>query len=302
MPGFEIVTEESRGYDEHGHRTSSVRGFIKLDESVEPLLKKLRGAPLSFFICVSAHEPSVCKNGKAPYTRSDVERITGFSERAVQYAAQMLVSLNFVVVCGTTESGEKMYRPSGEYAWFGDRGAKVAPPGESAKGAKTVPPGVQKTTSRGAKNDATRGRSRSRGVQKTTHDDDVYTNPETLENKHHHNMASVREILQGGGFRGRRLDEMAGLVTEEEARACVDWIAQALQVPDQFRAPFGYVYALAKAHSIATLPAIKGKQRKEWWDPEMDKFVHGRPEHTQYCREHPDEVDCECGTLTFEGE
>ena len=36
-------------------------------------------------------------------------------------------------------------------------------------------------------------------------------------------------------------------------------------------------------------------KKKTWYGEEYAKFVHGSPEHAQYCREHPDEVDCECG-------
>lgn len=299
MSGLEIVTEHSRGFDEHGHRTQSVRGFVKLDESVEPLLYRLRGAPLSFFICIAAHEPSVCQNGKAPYTRSDVERITGFSERAVQYAAQMLVSLNFAVVCGTTARGEKMYRPSGEYAWFGnERGAKVAP--QEEKGAKVAPrkastPGVQKPTGRGAKTDIPKPSSRSRGVQKPSHDDDVNSRPSQSSGKHHHNMAGVRQILQAGGFRGQRRDELARILTEDEAHKAAEWVVAAKNHPGQYPKPYGYVYALAISGSIADLPEISKTESISWCGPEYAKFVHGRPEHAQYCREHPDLVDCDCG-------
>lgn len=93
------------------------------------------------------------------------------------------------------------------------------------------------------------------------HDDDVnFHDLETSEIEHHHDLAGVREILQGGGFRGKRLEEIAGLVTEAEARSCVDWIAQAKRVPGRYREPYGYVYTLAKAHSIAALPAIEAPE------------------------------------------
>ena len=134
---LEIVQERAVGFDAHGKRTHTLRSYIKLDESAETLLGELSGVYLTFFLCVSLHEIAVCSRGAMPYTRADVCRVTRrrdgkatISERAAIYAAKWLVENGFIYECGTRANGEKMYRPCGTSAWFGDyhaRGANIAP-------------------------------------------------------------------------------------------------------------------------------------------------------------------------------
>lgn len=302
MPGFEIVQERVTSYDEHGHRTDSERYYIKMDESAEALLGELRGARLSFFYCVSLHEVAVRRRHARPYTISDVANVTNFSERALVYAAPFLLEHDFLVVSGTTGKGEKMYRPSGTYAWFGDdRGAIFAPrlPGLQ----KPVDPGAM-IDDRGAKTDA-RGRKKTRrGVQKRAHhDDDVIQHELHSENENIiiHDRDAARELFAAAGFQGPWLEDVARVAAPlDRARVWAEWTARAKAVPDRYPHPYGYVHKVYCADPDAVPPAIAESTPAEQpplsrYDPQYAKFIHGTSEHAEYCRQHPDAFDCDCG-------
>jgi hypothetical protein len=220
---FQIFQEKSVGYDEEGHRSFSSTYYIKLDESAQGMLGKLKGARLSFFTCISLHEIAVLQRDEPPYTIAYIRDVTGYSERALQYAAPWLLAHGFAVVCGTTARGEKMYRPTDTYAWFGERGAKIAlVPSNSKRGAKIA------LAPRGAKSapPALQGcKKRQNGVQKT---DTVVRRRDKLNSSDlplSSSSVTAVQILTEAGLITADRDFANAVITEEHARAIADWIA-----------------------------------------------------------------------------
>lgn len=239
---LEIVQEKIVGYDARGKRDHTTRAYIKLDESAEALLGELQGVYLLFFLCISLHEISVCARGAMPYTRADVCRVTcrrdgkaNISERAAHYAAKWLAENGFIYECGTRSNGEKMYRPCGTYAWFGDdrdRGAKFAPlPDTSAQndatGVQPVAPLGCKTAHSGVQPDAPLGGEE--GTCTTFDNVPPAPPPERARRKNAspRDDAQVRAILRACGMYGKRADALAARVEVELARRWERWCCYA---------------------------------------------------------------------------
>jgi hypothetical protein len=249
---LEIVQERAVGFDAHGKRTHTLRSYIKLDESAETLLGELSGVYLTFFLCVSLHEIAVCSRGAMPYTRADVCRVTRrrdgkatISERAAIYATKWLVENGFIYECGTRTNGEKMYRPCGTYAWFGDdhtRGANFAPPEAGVQPVAPLPDsGVHPTAPLGCKrmqigvqNDASPGGGRdtldcldqdppapseaaTRSKRKTT------TSAQAPRSTSAAEVERVRAVLGLCGMYGPRANALARQVDLERAQRWERW-------------------------------------------------------------------------------
>lgn len=245
---FQIFQEKSVGYDEEGRHSFSSTYYIKLDESAEVMLGKLKGARLSFFTCISLHEIAVLQRDEPPYSIDDISRVTRYSVRALKYAAPWLLEKGFAVVCGTTLRGEKMYRPTDTYAWFGERYAhlprgvsedrnrdpgnhyaKIAyPPRGGAEGKiahQAADDPHAKNDRRYAKSSTPPGKKQQNGVQKT---DTVVRNrlrSDSSEEQLSSSPESAFRILIGAGLVTADRDFAQDGITEEHARAIADWIA-----------------------------------------------------------------------------
>jgi len=242
---IEIVQERAVGFDAHGKRTHTIRSYIKLDESAEAMLGELSGVYLTFFLCVSLHEISVCSRGAMPYTRADVCRVTRrrdgkatISERAAIYAAKWLVENGFIYECGTRANGEKMYRPCGTYAWFGDdhaRGANFAPLPDTGvqpvapltdEGVQPIAPQGCKMMQSGVQNGAPqRGGGDIYIISSSEKDTPVPPNeaPREKQTRVPEEVARVRAVLGLCGMYGPRANALARQVDLERAQRWERW-------------------------------------------------------------------------------
>lgn len=234
--GFQVVQEKSIAYDEHGYASESRTGYIKVDESALEFLRQLKGAPLSFFMCVSLHESSSDKREFAPYTLRDIAQITKFSVRALQYAEQLLIP-RFVEVVGYNERGEKLFRPNHAMAWFGadiGGGAKIAPRPTRASGATDCTPSAKNITDRCKKSQSPVQKVASEIVVEEVQSSDLEVKNTT------YSVSCVREILEHAGFYGKDLDTLAGKVAPERAERWALWIRWAKEFrADKFQSPAG---------------------------------------------------------------
>lgn len=260
MPNpFQIIQEKTVSFDQHGKRAQASQTYIKLSAQAEDLLQELRGARLEFFFAISLHEIAVCEHGALPYTRADVcTRLTNkrtgkaLSMRAAIYASQWLVDNNFIYECGARANGEKMYRPCGTYAWFGDdRSAKSADL-EQAGYAKSADP----VASGSAKIDRRVCKKAQNGLQKSTGQQEEEEVPNLNVNK----VPALplpekrtRGILSRAGFYGRDLNTLARTVTPELAERWTRWIAYARANLD-LKSPVGIAFHRLKIDATAEPP------------------------------------------------
>jgi len=266
MAGFNIIQERSVTFDKWGKRIESVNGYVKIDENAEEFLSRLKGAPLSFFMHVCLHEPSVCLGKSSPYTRRDIVRLTRYSERALQYAERILIP-DFLVVCGTTERGEKMFRPNGTLAWFGNddgRGAKTAPPTPSDRGAMDC----TLDASRGATSFAGGAKTRVAGCKNTRSPRVVEVEEVESKSKEEKTTSTprpgAREILKAAGMFGSDLDLLGREVEPERAKRWARWIEWAkLFRADKFSSPPGIArYHLLKDRQAEPPAAMEQIERE----------------------------------------
>jgi hypothetical protein len=102
-----------------------------------------------------------------------------------------------------------------------------------------------------------------------------------------------RAIFADAHVEGRSLVQLARTVEADLARQWTDRLADA---PASFTDPVGYMIRhLLEDPTEAPPYAWQRPKKPSLFDADFARFVHGRPEHTQYCREHPELVDCECG-------
>lgn len=291
MSDASVVRQTRVGYSKQGQDVLSDEAFMQFQISFmkDGALRALRGAPLSAFVAVGLHEAEVLLGIAEPFTLQDIMDVANYSKPVMVRALDYLVDTRFVEeLPGRGARNEKQYRIAA-YMWFGAGRPRVT------SRAKSPDPESK---------DSLLSPRKSKKFTDSPHDDDIINNSK-LEDKNIiiHDWQKAKEIFAAVGFQGPWLEDVARVPAPvERAQVWADWITRAKEAPEQYRSPFGYVHKVYCADPMAEPPAIKGKQRKTWWDPEMDKFIHGNPEHTKYCREHPDEVDCDCGTLTFEDE
>jgi hypothetical protein len=140
----------------------------------------------------------------------------------------------------------------------------------------------------------TRARARARVVVVNNINSSSLVKHEFKQQQQQHFEAS-RAIFAAAHVTGHPLTLLARTVDADLARA---WTERLEDAPASFTNPVGYlVKHLLDDPTEAPPEAWAKKKAKGLFDAEFAKYVHGRPEHTQYCREHPEEVDCRCGVL-----
>lgn len=251
MP-IEIVRKQTIRYGEHGEESSSDHLYVNLSGAIEPLLQKLKGCPLSFILAIGLHESKVILKGEEPLSISAISEATGYSRRAVIYAADLLTSLNYVTEI-RGKYGQRLFRPAG-IVWFGGkRHAKIAHPDEQAP-ICAAPEGYAKSDATYAKNDA-------KGMQEGMQSPDVVVVKNVLEKqasgntkKQQQQQAEAKQILRECGVVGKVLGSLSEKVSPETAKAWCAWLDNP---PSYLRNPVGVMISTLKADSEALPP--KGK-------------------------------------------
>lgn len=252
---FEIHQDNAIEYDESGRRAFSTTYYIKLDESAEVMLKKLKGARLSFFTCISLHEIAVLQRDEPPYSIVDISRVTDYSIRALKDAAAWLIAHEFAVVSGTTLHGEKLYRPTDTYAWFGQRReppaddsyAKTAQLAQDTSRAKKVPR-YAKTAKEVCKN-------QQEGMQKPDTVVRRRLTPNSSGEITPSSPEALERLMTAGLFTADRDFGNAG-ITLDQARAIADWIAH----------PTGYNEKIKDPASFARKCLLRNHEWLRFWD------------------------------------
>lgn len=245
---FEIHQDNAIGYDESGRRAISSTYYIKLDESAEVMLKKLKGARLSFFTCISLHEIAVLQRDEPPYSIVDISRVTDYSIRALKDAAAWLIAHEFAVVHGTTLHGEKLYRPTDTYAWFGQR---REPPADDSY-AKTAQ--LAQDTSRAkkgkryAKTDKEVCRNQQVGVQKPDTVVRRRFSPDHVEDPSPSTSTEALTILMAAGIITADRDFAQAGITLEHAHAIAQWIGHPTGHNKRIKDPASYARTCLRAN------------------------------------------------------
>ncbi|MGE5262731.1 MAG: hypothetical protein ACM3S0_05075 [Acidobacteriota bacterium] len=247
--------------------------FIKLSVVVEDAFPSLKGAPFGTFFALAVNEAKISLGQSPGLSAHAVAAKIGYGLRATQYALDYLCRHQYATKLEARgELGETLYRVSA-YAWFGN----PPPHYEERNPARECAPDGN-----------CRGMHPSAPV--------VVVNSRSIaplreaEQQQAHSSAS-RAIFAAGGVAGPPLEVLARTVDPELAR---EWTERLEDAPRSIRDPVALMIARL-AHDPTARPSWAKRKPKSLIDDEFAKFVHGRPEHTQYCREHPEEVDCDCG-------
>jgi hypothetical protein len=252
----------------------SDRRFIKLSVVVRDSLHPLKGARLSTFLALAVNEAEMSLGSPHGLPVPAIADQTGYGLRATRYALAYLCEHGFATKLEARgERDASLYRVSA-FAWFGN------PP----------PDGTRNTARKCTLVGKCQGVHSSAPV--------VVINTRSISNsgedkqQQAHSTAS-RAIFAAVAVGGPPLEKLARTVASELARA---WTERLAYAPESFRDPVGYMIAHLSHDPTEPPPAAwQPPKQKTWYGDEFAKFVHGRPEHVQYCREHPDAVDCDCG-------
>lgn len=221
--GFEIHQDKALGFGEKGLGSSSCEPYIKLTEAGMAMLAELRGARLSFFLCICFREIAFMSRKEPPYAIDDIHQSTRYSVRALKDAAAWLVAHDFVRVHGTTLHGEKLYRPNGAYAYFGHRGDP--PPDDSyAKIAQQDQDNSCAKKGRGyAKTDKQVCKNQQKAVQKSDTTDRRRLSSDHSDEDTPSSPEALGILIEAGLFTADR-DFATNGITIEQAVAIAHWM------------------------------------------------------------------------------
>jgi len=243
-----IIRQSSVGYDEHGVSVYSTETFVKIETNFlhSGSLRRLKGAPLSVFICLALHEA----DDEPGASLSTIERETGYTSPTVIAAIRFLTEQRFIEELGTEDNGTKRYRVMA-YAWFGSRprrnggGKKILPPDQ-----KNFLPVVDDGTN-----------SVSGNVQ-----------------QQQQYCAAAKKFFRDAGVGEPALTKLSETVAVERAQMWRDWLSDP---PKGLRNPVGYAIKVLSGDPNADPPGWTLAMWRKWCEDdaaEQERHSEARPE------------------------
>ena len=247
MSHLQVIREQRIGFGDLGQESQSDQVYIKILASFGEVLRYLKGARLSTFLCVALHESQIVLGASPALTLSSIQVTTGYSRPAIIESLDELVARRLIEeLAERGEAGEKQYRVCA-YAWFGD---KRTP----AKGKESLPPSAESKKTLLAK--------KSFPIVVV----DINTTPLLGDHQQQQNLfAATKKLFSQAGVCEPVLSRLSERVELEIAREWCEWLEDA---PEEFTNPIGFMVKQLLADPRAR-PQPR-KKRGTWYEKYAD--------------------------------